>query len=310
MSAIGVQNGGDRPSKRPSMFPVDPEPLFLRDVFAGANARDTLNEQGYLVIDRIADDQEVIRIREICKTLFETRAGFDEGKQFDMVGTDDDSTPPSLPQIEHPSALAPELISTEFFANAYSLAKHLLGPKARFEFDHIIKKPALDGAVTPWHQDESFRDPAYDYSEITVWMPLQDVDQRNGCMRFIPGSNRGEVLPHRSVNDDARVHALECYEGFDPASAVRCRLAAGGCTVHMGRTIHGAGPNHSEASRYAYSLVFDLPKTPRVTPRVFGWQEHRQTARMTREYAWRRSVGGIYQRAIRNIRRRVTLSLR
>jgi ectoine hydroxylase-related dioxygenase (phytanoyl-CoA dioxygenase family) len=293
--------------KRPSMFPTDPEPVVFRDALAGANARDTLKKQGYLVIDRVAEDQEVLHIREICKTLLETRAGFDEGKQFDMVGTDDDATAPKLPQIEHPSVLAPKLAHTQFFANAYSLAKHLLGAEARFDFDHIIMKPALDGAATPWHQDEAFRDPAYDYTEITVWMPLQAVDQRNGCIEFIPTTNRGEVLPHRPLNDDVHVHALECYEGFDPTTRIRCRLPPGGCTVHMGRTVHGAGPNHSETPRYAYSLVFELPRRPRATPRVFPWQQHRQTARMRRERVWRRSMGGICQRAIRKIRRRVNL---
>jgi hypothetical protein len=306
MSPTMVQNGADPTLKRPSMFLTNPEPLVLRDALAGANARDTLKEQGYVVIDRVANDQEVLRIREICNNLFETRAGFDEGKQFDMVGTDDEATPPKLPQIEFPSVLAPELAYTQFFKDAYSLAKHLLGPEARFEFDHIIKKPAFDGAATPWHQDEAFRNPAYDYDEITVWMPLQAVDQHNGSIRFIPGTNRGEVLPHRPLNDDLRVHALECYEGFDPTTYTRCCLPAGGCTVHMGRTVHGAGPNHSDTARYAYSLVFDLPKRPRATPRVFPWQQHRQTARMDREWAWRRSIGGIYRRALRNIRRRVS----
>jgi ectoine hydroxylase-related dioxygenase (phytanoyl-CoA dioxygenase family) len=293
--------------KQSDRFLPDPEPVVLRDALEGTNARDRLKEQGYLVIDRIADDQEVLRIREICETLFETRAGFNEGKQFDMVGTDDDATAPKLPQIEYSGVLAPELVHTQFFANAYSLAKHLLGPDVRFAFDHIIKKPALDGAATPWHQDEAFRDPAYDYGEITVWMPLQAVDQCNGCMEFIPGTNRGEVLPHRPLNDDVRVHALECYEGFDPATRIRCSLPPGGCTVHMGRTVHGSGPNHSEAPRYAYSLVFDLPERPRETSRVFPWQQHRQTARMRREWAWRRSIGGICQRVIRQIRRRANL---
>jgi ectoine hydroxylase-related dioxygenase (phytanoyl-CoA dioxygenase family) len=293
--------------KQPSMSLTDPQPVVFGDVLAGADARDVLKEQGYLVIDRVANDREVSRIREICETLFETRAGFNEGKQFDMVGTDDDATAPKLPQIEYPSDLARELLHTQFFANAYSLAKHLLGPEARFAFDHIIKKPAFDGAATPWHQDEAFRDPAYDYSEITVWMPLQAVDQHNGCMEFIPGTNRGEVLPHRPLNDDVRVHALNCYEGFDPATRIRCRLSAGGCTIHMGRTVHGAGPNHSETPRYSYSIVFDVPRRPRTTPRIFPWQEHRQTARMLRESAWRRSVGGIYHRAVRRIRSRVNL---
>ena len=45
------------PSNGPSMFLTNPEPLVLRDALAGKDARDTLKEQGYLVIDRVANDQ-------------------------------------------------------------------------------------------------------------------------------------------------------------------------------------------------------------------------------------------------------------
>jgi ectoine hydroxylase-related dioxygenase (phytanoyl-CoA dioxygenase family) len=262
------------------------------DGFAGSRARATLAAQGYLVIDRITDADDVQHIRRICQGLFETKAGFEEGRQFDMVGADD-ADGPKLPQLEHARIYAPELRETRFFANAHALARELLGPEVRFGFDHIIMKPAFDGASTPWHQDEAFRDPAFDYQEVSIWMPLQDVDERNGCMAFIPASNRGEVLPHRSPNDDIRVHAVECYAGFNPRDAVACPLPAGGCTVHTGRTLHGAGPNHSDAPRYAYVLVFDLPRRPRRGRRAFPWQADKKTARMERERAWRHSLGGI-----------------
>jgi ectoine hydroxylase-related dioxygenase (phytanoyl-CoA dioxygenase family) len=277
--------------------------VAIQERFAGAAGRKTLAAQGYLVIDRITDDADVAQIREICAALFESKAGFEEGRQFDMVGADDDETGPRLPQLEHARLYAPELRQTRFFANAQLLAQELLGPEARFGFDHIIMKPAFDGAATPWHQDEAFRDPAFDYDEVSIWMPLQDVDQRNGCMTFIPGSNRGEVLPHHSPNDDVRIHAVECYAGFDPRDAVACPVRAGGCTVHTGRTVHGAGANHSDAPRYAYVLVFDLPRRPRTKRRSFPWQADKRTARMEREKAWRHSVGGMFVLAKRKLTR-------
>jgi hypothetical protein len=277
--------------------------VAIQEHLAGETGRKTLASQGYLVIDRITDQADVARIREICEALFDSKAGFEEGRQFDMVGADDDEAGPKLPQLEHARLYAPELRQTLFFANAQRLAQELLGPEARFGFDHVIMKPAFDGAATPWHQDEAFRDPAYDYQEISIWMPLQDVDERNGCMAFIPGTNHGEVLPHRSPNDDVRVHAVECYTGFNVNDAVACPLRAGGCTVHTGRTLHGAGANHSDAPRYAYVLVFDLPRRPRSKKRIFPWQATKQTARMERERAWRHSIGGIFVLARRKLTR-------
>lgn len=250
-----------------------------------------LAEQGYLVLRGLTDAADIARIRAMVEPLFEGRVGFREGRQFDMAGAEEEGAAPKLPQILGPRSYAPELGRTRLFASAQRLASELLGPDARFRFDHVIKKPAHDGAVTPWHQDEAFHDPSLEYAEISIWVPLQPVDDTNGCMQFIPGTGEGDVLPHRSPDSDARVHAVECFEGFDVAQAVTCPLDVGDCTVHTGRTVHGAGANHSAAPRYAYVMVFERPPMPRLTPRSFPWQTDKVTPRMLRERAWRRRGG-------------------
>ncbi len=259
-----------------------------------------LAEQGYLVLRGMTDAADIARIRALVEPLFDSRVGFREGRQFDMAGTEEEGAAPRLPQILGPRSYAPELGRTRMFANAQKLATELLGPQARFRFDHVIKKPAHDGAATPWHQDEAFHDPSLQYAEISIWVPLQPVDDANGCMQFIPGTG-AEVLPHRSPDSDARVHAVECFEGFDVAEAVTCPLDVGDCTVHTGRTVHGAGANHSAAPRYAYVMVFELPPIPRLTPRNFPWQVDKVTPRMLRERAWRRR-GGFVVLAWRRLR--------
>ena len=79
---------------------------------------------------------------------------------------------------------------------------------------------------------------------------------------------------------------MECCGGFDPADAVPCPLPAGGCTVHFGRTLHGAGPNRSEAPRYAYVLIFNVPPVENVDGKSFPWLQNKNTARMQRSRQW------------------------
>ncbi len=273
--------------------------------------RRQLAEQGYLVLRGVTDAADIARIRALVEPLFHGRVGFREGRQFDMAGAEQDGAAPRLPQILGPRSYAPELGRTRLFTRAHRLACELLGPEARFRFDHVINKPAYDGAVTPWHQDEAFHDPSFHYAEISIWVPLQPVDGENGCMQFIPGTGApsgdcpgaDEVLPHRSPDNDARVHAVECFEGFDPACAVACPLEIGDCTVHTGRTVHGAGANHSAAPRYAYVMVFERPPQRRDAPRSFPWQADKLTPRMLRERAWRRRGGYLVLawRRLRNI---------
>lgn len=254
--------------------------------FCSAEQQDAFLSDGFMVIESFASTQDVTFIRAVAEDIFENRVGFERGAQFDMLGKEDGERPAQQPQILNPSEFRPALRQTATFRKAEALARDLLGPTAGFVFDHMILKPPLHGSPTPWHQDEAFRDPAFDYREISIWVALQPVDLANGCMAFLPGTHRQPVLPHRSPNNDPRVHALECFAGFEPADAVHCPLPSGGCTVHTGRTLHGAGPNQTDRPRYAYVMIFETPPTPSRTTRDFPWRHVKRTARQEREYDW------------------------
>ncbi len=268
--------------------------------FCDEHSKQHLARDGFLVVEGVTNAQDAARVRQLIEPLFEKRVGFGEGRQFDMAGTDAKGEAPKLPQILAPRTFAPALAETEMFRNANKLALELLGPEVRFVFDHVIKKPAHDGAVTPWHQDEAFHDPMFHYDEISIWVPLQAVNAENGCMQFIPGPV--EVLPHGSPNNDPRVHVIECISGFNAKDAILCPLELGSCTVHTGRTVHGAGANHSDAPRYAYIMVFENPRKPRIETRVFPWQAAQNTERDKRAKAWRRK-GGYAVLAWRRVKR-------
>jgi ectoine hydroxylase-related dioxygenase (phytanoyl-CoA dioxygenase family) len=266
-------------------------------------------EHGFLALDRITSPDEVDRLRTIFERLFEHRAGRDRGLQYDMAGTDEDDKPAGLPQIMCPSKLEPELLKTEFMDNARSIARQIIGPEADFVFDHALLKPAHHGTITPWHQDEAFSDPQWDLNQVSFWMPLQPATADNGCLHFIGGSHRGDVLPHRPYQNDPRIHALECYQGFDPIEEVVCPLPAGGATLHHSRTLHSSGPNQTARSRFAYVLVFGAPAVRHPVPREFPWNANRETARQRRECDWLRSqpwwqrVQERVDRKVRRIRR-------
>ncbi len=251
----------------------------------------SLQKNGFLTLPKITSAEEVAELRQIIAHLFGTKAGHDQGAHFNFAGAEEDPNAPSIPQIVGPQNFASQLKRSEFRRNATALARQILGPQARFHADHTLVKPPVDGAATPWHQDEAFKDPRFDYQEISFWMPLQAVDELNGCMEFIPGSHERGIQPHRSPNDDARVHAIECFDGFDRADAVACPLPAGGCTIHFGRTLHGAGPNRSDGPRYAYVLIFQTPPEENIDGKNFPWLHNKNTARMQRSKTWLRHGG-------------------
>ena len=250
-------------------------------------------EDGYLALASITTPEEVAQLRGIFDRLFAASAGWEKGAQFDLAGTDEDRRP-ALPQILNPAEFAPELRATQFRVNALAIARQLLGPETEPWFEHAILKPPHYGAATPWHQDEAHRDdPGVTYEQLSVWMPLQEATEANGCMRFIARSHRGPVLAHHSPGDDPRVTALECTGGFAPEDAVACPLPPGGATIHHCRTLHGAGPNASDIPRRAYILAFRGTVRPDAEFRGYPWNAEKRTAAQARNAAWQNRGGAL-----------------
>jgi ectoine hydroxylase-related dioxygenase (phytanoyl-CoA dioxygenase family) len=227
------------------------------------------HREGYLVLDAIASPEEVEWLREIYDRLFAERGHAQNGR-LDLVGDRGEGSG-SLPQIIEPSTYAPELLHGRYRADALAIARQLLGPGAVPRGEHAIFKPAGSGAETPWHQDEAYWDPGQEYDDLSIWIPLQPATIENGCLWFVPGSHRLDVLAHHPIGYDPSVHGLEVSDA-DVSEAVACPIPAGGCTVHHHRTLHYAGSNRSDVPRRAYALIFGTPPSPRSGGRHFPWR--------------------------------------
>jgi ectoine hydroxylase-related dioxygenase (phytanoyl-CoA dioxygenase family) len=263
------------------------ESLFqLDDQALDAYARD-----GFIAVSDLISQQEVIRLRAILSDLHHNRTGYERGQLFDAVGLDD-GREERFPQIIDPRLLAPALLNSEYYRVGLQIARQILGRTARIRNDISFFKPAKIGSDTPWHQDEAFGNPIYEYRQLTIWLALTPAPAESSCLSFIPGSHKRPVLLHQPVGGDPRIHALECIGPFDASQAVRCPLTPGSCTIHDHRTLHYAGPNVSQDDRMAYALVFDARPTFRAVPLDFPWRKTAShTARAERENEWRRRQG-------------------
>ena len=99
-------------------------------------------------------------------------------------------------------------------------------------------------------------------------------------MHFIPGSNLGDILPHRPHDDDPRAQGLELVpRTWDLANQVAVLLRAGGCTAHGGRTLHYTSPNQSDGPRRAWIIMGGLRAPIRRIAAEFPWHARMQQAR-------------------------------
>lgn len=271
----------------------------FQTVVSDALHRD-FERDGFFSLPRIAAPDEVDLIRREITALFDNRVGFNEGALTDLVATD--GQPRSSPQILNPSNYSAALRKTKHREVCFAIAREILGPGAKLAFEQALFKPAGYGAPTPWHQDDAFTaDADADVDQITIWMPLQDVDEENACMRYIAGSHRGALLEHRALGGDPNVQALECAMPDDLPEPICVPLSAGACVIHGSRTIHGASANTSGRSRLAYALAFDGPPRRREGPGTFPWHASQRTLSRKLHVQWLMS-GGIFVQAWRKFR--------
>jgi hypothetical protein len=156
------------------------------------------------------------------------------------------------------------------------IARALLGAAEPVPvFDMLIYKEPGQRAETPWHQDFSYAQMPFTPAGVAIptdayvqfWVALDDVDEENGCMHFVPGAHRQPLLPHYVAGGDAdysqRLLAIEAPEqALDLDRAVACPLKAGGATVHNYGTPHFTSGNLTrDRPRRAY--IFNFASRPR-----------------------------------------------
>lgn len=261
------------------------------------------HDRGFLVIGNPQiSPKELEWCKNILLGLINGNTGRAEGRNIDLCLKDEnDDNALSSPQILQPSLYATELRNLSFRQTALALAKQLLGPSVVFIGDHAILKPSLHGGSTPWHQDEGFRDPNFDYKELSIWIAITPSTADNGALKYIPGSHRLGMLRHRLPGGSDEGNFIECHEGFNQDDAVVCPIPAGAMIVHDGRTIHGASGNMTKYPRLAYIIQYATPPVPTTKFREFPWLKNLRKSllkKRTRSLA----LGGIVPELLRILR--------
>ncbi len=132
-------------------------------------------------------------------------------------------------------------------------AKQLLKSPVHFWHDQLFCKPAHHGGVVAWHQDYSYWTRTTPMQHLTCWIALEDASVDNGCLHYIPGSHKWELLPVTGLAGDMgsikRVLNESQWETFQSPDPIE--LEAGQVVFHHPLTIHGSFENRTDRSRKA-----------------------------------------------------------
>lgn len=238
-----------------------------------AHCHDDFRELGFTKVDRLTTDEELEWLGAVFDAMFTGEVELSPGAFVkDVLRPIDGQLADKQGQIFVPEVRLPQLRKTGYWRNGRRLSAQLLGLSYAdiVGWGHMIRKPALTGEALPWHQDEAFWNPNFDYVALGCWMPLDPATVESGCMGFIPGSHLDGIRKHRYLNDDPRIAALVC-DDVDERRAVPNPIPAGGASFHHCRTLHCSGANVSGRQRRAQITEWQLPPELRATPADRPW---------------------------------------
>lgn len=148
-------------------------------------------------------------------------------------------------------------------ARILDLVEDLMGPNILCWASAILSKAPHDPKRVPWHQDASFwaLSPA---RTVTVWLAIDDADEANSAMRFIPGTHDKGALATSARDDGKTVF----HKGTANAEALgepfTNTLKAGQVSLHADMLVHGSLANTSDRRRCGLTLRYCPPEV-RIT---------------------------------------------
>ena len=257
--------------------------LFIRPKTAGDWGRHRLsseqvefyNREGYLAGVRLLTDSQVDQLRDELDELVNSDAT--QRELFYEYNSNESTDPDKV--LFH--ALGAWRISPGFHDLLWNPAflmpaAQLLRGSVRFWHDQIFYKPARHGGVVAWHQDYSYWTRTVPMAHLSCWIGLDDSTRENGCVHYVPGSHRWNLLPITGLASDMNsIQSVLTEVQKREFKPVAIELKKGYASFHHPLMVHGSFENSTDIPRRAAVLnVFrdgvvsdsDLPPLDGVPP--------------------------------------------
>jgi ectoine hydroxylase-related dioxygenase (phytanoyl-CoA dioxygenase family) len=130
----------------------------------------------------------------------------------------------------------------------------LIGPNILCWGTSLRAKAADGRTFAGWHQDTAYAD--VKPIVVIVALALSPCRTVNGCIRGIPGSHNGPLLPHREAFGTSSLLSREQYidAPIDESKAVDFELDPGEVALFNNAICHSSNPNFGGDRRIVYLL--------------------------------------------------------
>lgn len=218
---------------------------------------------GYFIVRNAVDSDGVDAMRRVILEFVTGQRSLDSMselvQEFDAMPMDE--LKDKLRKLSGIGRTTPEMWNG-WYANprVLSVVRQFLGDTIYLKYDSVFLKPAKVGGATPWHQDIGlWLDTNTD--AFNAWLAVDPATKENGCLQFIPGTHRTEVITHVKYPDQVHgelprrlVERTIAEHGVD-----HIELAPGDCVMWHSHLWHFSPPNTSNKRRIGAGAVWISP---------------------------------------------------
>jgi hypothetical protein len=211
---------------------------------------DQYNTDGYLRPIDIFDGAEIERHREYFSSLLQKLTDLKDGRDAYALNCYQTRCEGIWDLCTEPRIL--------------DYVEDIVGPNIIAWASHYFCKLPHDGKRVPWHQDASYwhLTPA---RTVTAWIAIDDAEEENAAMKFIPGTHRAGHLKWREAEGDTVLN----QEITDPSrfgTPIYDCLTAGQISLHADMLVHGSDPNASSRRRCGLTIRYCPPEVRTTNP--------------------------------------------
>jgi ectoine hydroxylase-related dioxygenase (phytanoyl-CoA dioxygenase family) len=120
-----------------------------------------------------------------------------------------------------------------------------------FHEQSLFKEPGKGTNPTPWHQDQYYW-PLKELTTTGFWMPLVDIEEGMGGMKWAAGTHALGFLGQHAISDESQKYFEQYIKDKHIRVTEGVPMKKGDVSFHYGWTLHAAGPNCSDKVREAF----------------------------------------------------------
>jgi phytanoyl-CoA hydroxylase len=206
----------------------------------------TFNEQGFTRIENVFSPEEIATVTRAIDPIEASRERYIREHQGGRVQLSEADIITFTVHIVRESQVLRDFAAHPALKD---ICHDLIGDDVRLYWDQSVYKKTGKPQEFPWHQDNGYAF-VVPQQYLTVWIPLMDVTEENGCPWIAPRLHQLGTLKHWLTNIGKK-----CLETVDDAVCVPAK--AGDAIVFSSLAPHRTGPNlQQDTVRKAYILQY------------------------------------------------------